>query len=43
VKVIECDFSFIHNLKLQEVTLANAFVIRNIPYYWKKGKIEQWK
>jgi hypothetical protein len=43
VKVIDCNFSFIHNLKLQEVTLANAFVIRNIPYYWKKGKIEQWK
>jgi uncharacterized protein YqjF (DUF2071 family) len=43
VKVIDCHFSFIDNLKLPGVTLANAFVIRNIPYYWKKGKIEQWK
>jgi hypothetical protein len=43
VKVIDCNFSFIHHLKLHDVTLANAFVIRNIPYYWKKGKIEQWK
>lgn len=43
VKVIDCNFSFIDNLKLHDVTLANAFVIRNIPYYWKKGKIEQWK
>jgi hypothetical protein len=43
VKVIDCNFSFIHHLKLHDVILANAFVIRNIPYYWKKGKIEQWK
>lgn len=43
VKIIDCRFSFIDNLKLTGVQLANAFVIRNIPYYWKKGKIEQWK
>lgn len=42
VKVIEYKFSFIENLKLNDVRLANAFIIRNIPYYWKKGKIEQW-
>jgi uncharacterized protein YqjF (DUF2071 family) len=43
VKVIDCHFSFIDDLKLTGVKLANAFVIRNIPYYWKKGKIETWK
>jgi len=43
VKVIDQHFSFIENLKLHGVTLANAFIIRNIPYYWKKGKLEQWK
>jgi uncharacterized protein YqjF (DUF2071 family) len=43
VKVIDYYFSFIDNLKLSDVKLANAFIIRNIPYYWKKGKIEQWK
>ena len=43
VKVIDYNFSFIENLKLNDVKLANAFIIRNIPYYWKKGKIEQWK
>lgn len=42
VKVIDCNFSFIQNLKLHNAILANAFVIRNIPYYWKKGKLEQW-
>ena len=43
VKVIEYNFSFINNYKFNDVTLANAFIIRNIPYYWKKGKTEQWK
>lgn len=43
VKVVDYNFSFIRNMKLNDVNLANAFIIRNIPYYWKKGKIEQWK
>jgi hypothetical protein len=42
VKVLDCDFSFINNLKLTGLRLANAFIIRNIPYYWKKGKTELW-
>ena len=42
VRVIDCKFSFIDKMKLNEVKLANAFIIENIPYYWKKGKIEQW-
>ena len=43
VKVIDFKFDFIDNLKLAETKLANAFIITNIPYYWKKGKLEQWK
>jgi hypothetical protein len=43
VKVIEYNFSFIDRMKLNDVRLANAFIISNIPYYWKKGKVEQWK
>ncbi|MDB5197865.1 MAG: hypothetical protein JWP88_2236 [Flaviaesturariibacter sp.] len=43
VKVIDQQFSFLHQLGLKEAVLANAFIIRNIPYYWKKGKIETWK
>jgi hypothetical protein len=42
VKVIDYDFEFLRTLKLQNPILANAFVINNIPYYWKKGKIETW-
>jgi len=43
VKVIDYDFDFLNSLKLKNPILANAFVIKNIPYYWKKGKIELWK
>jgi hypothetical protein len=42
VKVISHRFGFLIDLKLQNIKLANAFVIENIPYYWKKGKIEIW-
>jgi len=30
-------------MKFENAILANAFVIKNIPYYWKKGTIELWK
>jgi hypothetical protein len=43
VKVIDYDFAFLDSLKLDHPLLANAFVVRNIPYYWKKGKMEKWK
>ncbi len=43
VKVIDYNFNFLSTLKLENPLLANAFMITNIPYQWKKGKIEQWK
>jgi hypothetical protein len=43
VSVIEQNFSFLRSLNIENPVLANAFVIRNIPYHWKKGKIEQWR
>jgi len=42
VKVVDYHFNFIDNMKLNDARLANAFIIRNIPYYWKKGKLETW-
>ncbi len=42
VSVLDYSFSFLDKLKLHDIILANAFIIQNIPYYWKKGKIEQW-
>ncbi len=43
VKVIDYNFEFLKTLKLKNPILANAFIIKNIPYYWKKGKTETWK
>lgn len=42
VMVIDHHFTFINSLNLNEARLANAFIIQNIPYHWKKGKIEKW-
>ncbi|MDB5257962.1 MAG: hypothetical protein JWM14_2657 [Chitinophagaceae bacterium] len=42
IKVKDYRFSFLSSLGLKDVVLANAFIIKNIPYYWKKGKIEKW-
>jgi uncharacterized protein YqjF (DUF2071 family) len=42
IKVVEYNISFLKSLNLNEAVLANAFIINEIPYYWKKGKIEQW-
>jgi hypothetical protein len=42
IKVIDYNFEFLNTLKLEDPVLANAFIIKNIPYYWKKGKIERW-
>ncbi len=43
VAVIEHKVGFIQSLNLKHAILANAFVISNIPYYWKKGRIDLWK
>jgi len=42
VQIIDYDFEFLRTLNLRNPILANAFIIENIPYYWKKGKTEQW-
>jgi Uncharacterized conserved protein (COG2071) len=42
VSVSACEIDFI-STKFPGATLANAFIVENIPYYWKKGKIEIWK
>lgn len=42
VNVLNYHFSFLDKLNMKEAKLANAFIIKNIPYYWKKGRIEKW-
>jgi hypothetical protein len=43
VKVIDYTIPFLSDLGLKDVILASAFIIRNVPYQWKKGRIEKWK
>lgn len=43
VTVHNYHFGFLENLNFNGHCLANAFEIKDIPYYWKKGKIETWK
>lgn len=43
VKVIEKNISFLQTPDLKDHLLANAFIITDIPYCWKKGKTEQWR
>lgn len=43
IKVKSCHFDFLNSLKIQNIVLANAFEIKNVPYHWEKGKIEKWK
>lgn len=43
LKVLNHEFNFVQELGLGEMWLANAFIIENIAYCWKKGKVEKWK
>lgn len=43
MQVNHYNFSFLNNMNLTDLKLANAFVIENIPYYWKKGKLDLWR
>ena len=42
LRVIDYNFEFFKTMNLENAVLANAFIIEDIPYYWRKGKIEQW-
>lgn len=41
IKIKENHFEFLEGLNLKDIVLANAFEIKEIPYYWKKGRIEK--
>lgn len=44
VKINNYRFSFLKQIvDLENVQLANAFIIKNVPYTWKKGILETWK
>ncbi len=43
IEITKHKVGFIDQFNFKNVHLANAFMIENIPYYWKKGKTEIWK
>jgi uncharacterized protein YqjF (DUF2071 family) len=43
VEVIKNEVGFVEEKGFENIVLANAFIIQNVPYYWKKGKMEKWK
>lgn len=43
IKVNSIRVPYLDKLGLTEYHLASAFAVENVPYYWKKGKIEVWK
>ncbi len=43
IKVRDYHFQVLDNFKFSEAILASAFEIKDVPYFWKKGKIERWK
>jgi uncharacterized protein YqjF (DUF2071 family) len=43
VEVRKSEVGFVKQQNFKQIVLANAFIIQNIPYYWKKGRIDKWK
>jgi hypothetical protein len=43
IEITDYHFPFLKEKGFSNAVLANAFVIKNIPYSWKKGKVETWK
>lgn len=43
LRVKKANVKFVKEKGFQQIHLANAFLVSNIPYYWKKGQIERWK
>lgn len=41
--VSKSKVGFVESKRFKTIVLANAFMVENIPYSWKKGKIERWK
>lgn len=43
LRVKDYNIPFIKQLGIADLVLANAFIIQDIPYYWKKGKKDKWQ
>jgi hypothetical protein len=43
VEVLRHQVGFLTQNGFQDAVLASAFLVEDIPYKWKKGRMEQWK
>ena len=43
VAVTQAHVGLLGQLPLSETQLASAFLVEQIPYYWRKGRTEQWQ
>jgi hypothetical protein len=43
LNVIDYNFEFLKTNDFKDAVLANAFIVEDINYSWKKGKLETWK
>ncbi len=43
VQIVDYSFDFMNRPEFSPAKLASAFEVRNIPYHWKKGKLETWQ
>lgn len=42
IAVTSYDIDFLKTLPITSYQLANAFIVKNIPYHWQKGRTEVW-
>ena len=42
VTVEQAHVGFLQGLPFSQLVLANAFLLRDVPYHWKKGRTELW-
>lgn len=42
IEVLSESVGFFNALGLSDLRLANAFIVEDIPYRWKKGRTEKW-
>ncbi|MEP3210290.1 MAG: DUF2071 domain-containing protein [Maribacter sp.] len=43
LKILNHSIAFVERLNLEGIVLANAFKVEQVPYSWKRGKIDIWK
>ncbi len=42
VRVRQAQVPFFAERGLQGATLASAFIVEDVPYHWKAGRLERW-